>query len=135
VSFYQDDNKKVNSAFELNGNEVTFKTDNYDNSKTVVVDPWTTNPVFPTWDRAYDVVYDRNGNVWAYGGAYPWHLSKFSPTGVILWTYLAAAMYNSGCCTGSCYGDVAVDETSGSCYLSEGFDFTSGSRVFKVNTA
>ncbi len=135
VTFYTDDHQPINSHFELNGNVVSFTTDNYDNTKTVTIDPWTTNPAFVGWNRAYDVVYDVNGNVWAYGGAYPWTLKKFNSAGVAQWTYNAAAMYNSGCCTGSCYGDVAVDETSGSCYLSEGFDWAAGSRVFKVNTS
>ncbi|MEW6468410.1 MAG: PKD domain-containing protein [Bacteroidota bacterium] len=133
-TFYDENNVVIPSSFELNGNVVSFKLQNYNSSKTVIVDPWTTNPAFPTWNRVYDVNYDQWGNVYAYGGNFPWQLAKLNNAGVIQWTYTAAAMYNSGCSTGACYGDCAVDEISGTCYLTEGFDWAAGSRVFKVNT-
>jgi gliding motility-associated-like protein len=134
ITFYKDSKQPIKSKFEMNGNVVSFHLENYDNTKEVVVDPWTTNPNFPGFNNVYDVNYDQYGNVWAYGGGFPWTLSKLSATGVILWTYTAAAMYNSGCSTTACYGDCAIDEISGSCYLTEGFDWANGSRVFKIGT-
>jgi len=59
----------VTSSYNLNGNEESFKVDaSYDKSKTLIVDPWTwsNSPVLAT-NKAYDLDYDKAGNVYVYG--------------------------------------------------------------------
>jgi hypothetical protein len=61
------DNSVIPSSFTLNNNIVSFNLDNYDISETIKIDPWTTVPTFTGMNRAYDVEYDLNGNVYIWG--------------------------------------------------------------------
>ena len=121
---------KISSAFEVTDNVVSFKIiGTYDNTQTLVIDPWVTNPVFVI-NKAYDVDYDKYGNVFAYGSAYPYQLVKLDNTGVILWKYSASLFTGGG--SNYYYGDMAVDYNSGVAYLVEGFN-ASGSQVLKIS--
>ncbi|HTB05843.1 MAG TPA: PKD domain-containing protein [Bacteroidia bacterium] len=129
VSFYQG-GASINSAYVLNGNEESFKIiGSYDNTQTVVIDPWVTNPNFTApYDKAYDVDYDQFGNVYAYGGTSPYQLTKFNAAGVQQWTYVATPLDLWGY-----YGDFCVDKVTGTSYATEGFN-GSGAHAVKVNT-
>lgn len=87
VTFYENGNQNINSQFVLSGNTVSFKLDNYDNTKTVVIDPWTTNPAFIALNRAYNICKDAAGNIYSTGGTNPFYLKKFSPAGVFQWSF------------------------------------------------
>ncbi len=88
VTFYQDDKKPIASSFSLSKTDVvTFNLENYDNTKTVVIDPWTTNPGFIGLNRAYNICKDAAGNLYSTGGVNPFYLKKFSPVGVLIWTF------------------------------------------------
>ncbi len=122
-AYYEDSKGEVACSFQLNNGEVSFAS-SYDKNRTLIIDPWTASPSF-TFNRAFDVNYDLNGNVYACGGSSPFQETKFDPNGNVLWTYTCSQFF-------SYYGDFAVDEFSGSSYLCEGF---SGCRVIKVNSA
>ncbi|HWY99049.1 MAG TPA: hypothetical protein VNY36_08195, partial [Bacteroidia bacterium] len=126
VSFYESGGK-VNSVYILNGNEESFKINGtYDNTQTLIVDPWTTNPNFTGFENlAYDVDYDQYGNVYACGSINPYQLTKFNALGVQQWTYNSPI--------GGMYGDFCVDKVTGTCYCVRGYGIT-GPEVVKVNT-
>lgn len=128
VSYYSDGGS-VKVSYKWNGAEESFVTAGYNKANTLVIDPWTTTPIFSgSYDKAYDVDYDNNGNVYAYGGYNPFELVKLnSATGAIMWTYQAASI------DGVIYGDFVVDKTTGTSYIVEGARAT-GAKILKVNT-
>jgi len=128
LSFYKN-GATIASSFLLKGNKVSFVfSTSYDKSKTIVIDPWTTNPAYTGFNSAYDVNYDLAGNVYAAGSYSPFKLVKLNSAGAILWTFLAAQINNGY------YGDFAVDEITGTSYMIEGLNNGQGSNVLKINT-
>ncbi len=142
-TFY-DDGNKINSNYIISENKMSFQLKNVDSKKTIIIDPWTTNPNManPGWgpntNSAYDVDYDMNGNVYVYGSYYPFQLVKLNSAGVIQWTFtvpfflsLPAGTFSSN------YGDFAVDRVTGTCYLVEGVGTGTGggARAIKVNSS
>ncbi len=92
----------VTSSFALNGNILSFNVGQYDNNKTLVIDPWTINPGFTTFNDAFDIEPDFAGNIYIYGGSAPYTLKKFTNLGVLIWTYtnVVSSWY---------YGDFTID--------------------------
>ena len=121
-------NKPGNIAFSniLDGNIESFKADeNYDKSKTLIIDPWLTDPLFTSIDEAYDLCWDYKGNVYAYGGDNsPWQLVKMNNLGIIQWTFSADTLINN-------YGAFATDKYTGTSYVCQG---AFHGKVIKVNT-
>jgi gliding motility-associated-like protein len=130
VSFYEG-GESVNATYTLNGNEESFKiTGAYDNTQTLIIDPWTTNPNFTGSgfaNLAYDVDYDQYGNVYAAGSNNPFQLTKFNTAGVQQWTY------NIPFGPVQRYGDFCVDKVTGTCYCVQGYS-GGGTEMVKVNT-
>jgi len=131
ISFYANslNGLSISSSFALINNVVFFNLSNYDTSRTIIIDPWTSVPVFSGTTEAYDLDYDYDGNVYVYGGDYPYRLIKYDSTGTVLWTYTTpfSASYNM-------VGDFTVDKSSGSVYICEGFN-NYNPQVEKVNSA
>ena len=99
----------------------------------MVIDPWTVTPDFgPISSLAYDVDYDNEGNVYAYGSissTATYSLLKFDPTGYLLWRYECVFDLSS------IYGDFAIDRCSNSIYIVEGGNGFSGANVLKINSS
>ncbi len=126
---YLENSKKeeVKSAFTLQNNEITFTLDNYDKSQTLIIDPWTVNPAFPSINKAYDIEKDGLGNIYIYGGQNPYLLKKYTPAGAPIWTYTTTF-------TGW-YGDLAVEPT-GISYISQGYNASNANPdIAKVDPA
>ena len=120
--------KPVDCSFILKNNSVRFSIGNYDKSKGLIIDPWTSTPVFSGGNNAYDVDWDNSGNCYAYGGVAPFQVIKFNSAGAVLWSYttsFSSAWY---------YGDFAVDRNSGSVYMTDGFN-SGGAQAIKINSA
>jgi gliding motility-associated-like protein len=114
-TWYKEDGKSTSSSFYLKGNEVVFSANNYNKSKTLVIDPWVTNPTFTNYNVAYDLRYDLHGNVYAYGNcAGSCELIKLNSAGTIQWLYNTSFYYG--------LGDFTVDEQSGSIYIGHAFN-------------
>lgn len=132
VTYLQNSHSKIASTYKLNGSEESFSLGSKNlntSSENIVIDPWTTNPLFTApYDKAYDVDYDQQGNVYAYGGSSPYQLTKFNSAGVQQWTVSA-----TGLATYTYYGDFAVDKVTGTSYLTEGFN-SAGAHALKINT-
>ena len=130
-TFYKD-GANISSAFQLDGNVVAFNLKSQVSSlKSIIIDPWTTNPAFTNKNKAYDVNYDYNGNVYAYGGWTPaFQLAKFNSAGVLQWKYNATPMmvYTAF------YGDFTVDPFTGTSYLGEACNETTGPHIIKIST-
>jgi len=118
----------IKSSFELSGNIVSFKLNELSNlpQETIIIDPWTTIPTFTGTNKAYDIDWDYQGNVYIFGATYPYQLSKINSSGIIQWTHnsILSSYY---------YGDFAIDRNTGTAYLCEGYT-TPGAHLEKVNT-
>ena len=129
--YYEDSKASVKVSYSLKGNEESFLVKDRDPSKTLVIDPWITDPLFTTYDKAYDMDYDNYGNVYAYGGnGNPYQLEKFNSSGSPQWIFNATTLVLST----NYYGDLAVDRVTAESYLTEGWNAGGGARCEKVNT-
>ncbi len=117
-------------TYKVNGTVEGFKiAGNYDKNKTIVIDPWTTDPKFTSLnDKAYDLDYDNNGNVYVYGGYKPFQLVKLNSNGTPQWLFAAGGI------DPTIFGGLAVDRKNGTSYLVEGAS-AGGAKVLKVNSA
>ena len=127
LTYYDDSRSQISSSFVLSGDVAGFQLNNYDNTKTVIIDPWVTNPAFAGgFNRGYDVTRDVTGNVYIYGGTNSQYAcKKFTSAGAPIWTFNAAIL-------GNWYGDMALD-FGGNAYLSSGC--CSGGNMVKLNPA
>lgn len=127
-TYYADSHFPVRSAFVLEGDEVRFSLGEYDRKKTLVIDPWITNPLFTTLNRAYDVNVHSSGDVYVLGGGTGtgggggYQLKKFNPAGALQWTFTPTA--------NNWFGDFDID-TAGDAYLTTG----TGATLTKVSAA
>lgn len=117
-SFYQD-GTKIKSSFKKNGNRISFKLGSYDNSKLVIIDPWTVTPNFTPTVGAYNLEYDNQGNVYVqgggqssgYGNGTASQIKKFDASGNLIWTHNPLSLGFFGLIE-----DIAVDKSTGICY-------------------
>jgi gliding motility-associated-like protein len=126
LSFYQHNTSSViSSNFIKNGKTVSFQLNNYDNTQTVVIDPWTQTPAFNTnWDCVWECETDAAGNVYLIGGVMPMQLIKYNAAGALQWTY------NTPYDTTAWLGTFAVDNV-GNSYVTQG----SVAQIVRVSTA
>ncbi len=88
VSFYNATNgEKIPTQYIFEDNILSFKVDNYDANKTLIIDPWIVSPTFSTSNAVWEVETDGAGNVYAIGGESPMKLKKYNSTGALQWTY------------------------------------------------
>ncbi|HTB32582.1 MAG TPA: gliding motility-associated C-terminal domain-containing protein [Bacteroidia bacterium] len=135
VSHYEENGDNVQTSYTITNNEESFSVNNRNSSNTLIIDPWVT--LWTTTvlasnssnDGAYDLDYDYYGNVYVYGGNYPYQVVKLSSAGVVLWTYVTSNF------TYPYYGDFAVEKTSGSVFACEGFGANTGAITDKINNA
>jgi gliding motility-associated-like protein len=126
LTFYgQNSTSVIASSFLKSGKTVSFQLANYDNTKTVVIDPWTQTPAFTSnWDCIWECENDAAGNVYIIGGVMPLQLIKYNSTGALQWTY------NTPYDTTSWLGTFATDDL-GNSYVTRG----SVSGIQKVSPA
>lgn len=127
IAYYQN-GKNIKSSFIVNSNSVFFQLEDYDKTKTIVIDPWTTTPLFTGANSAYDIDWDYKGNIYVYGGKSPYQLIKLNNSGTVIWTYTSAF-------SNTYYGDFAVDRNTGTAYICETKTNLSGAGMIKVNTS
>ena len=90
IARYLDGNQEnIPCAFGLNGNEITFILGEYDTNRPIQIDPWTVNPAFPLFNRAFEVDVDAAGNVYAWGGGMGYNLKKYNSAGALQWTHVS----------------------------------------------
>ena len=127
LSFYSNDRSSViASSFIRNGNEISFSLENYDKSKTLVIDPWVQTPAVTAPAGVWEVEVDGASNVYAIGGGTPMKLFKYNSAGAIQWTYVTP--YDTS--NGDWLGALATDN-AGNSYVTRG----SSAAITKVNNA
>nr|HMT30048.1 hypothetical protein [Bacteroidia bacterium] len=130
---------EIKSSYVVSGNEVSFVfPENYDYTKTLVIDPFVSNTANLTGLNngvAKDVDFDYAGNVYVTGGGDGsiHKLAKFSAAGVLLWTFSGSLTIPSWT-FGTYYGGWVVEKTTGNVYLGQGFAPTGGHRIIRINT-
>ncbi|MBX7094714.1 MAG: gliding motility-associated C-terminal domain-containing protein [Flavobacteriales bacterium] len=126
VTFYQNnESQKIKSVYKVDNNTISFSLENYDATKTIVIDPWTQSPAFNTnWDCIWECESDAAGNAYIIGGVMPLQLIKYNSAGVQQW------VYNTPYDTTSWLGTFAVDD-AGNSYVTNG----SSAAIVKVNTS
>ncbi len=123
-TFYAENDIAISSRFIRNGNTVSFELGNYDNTKTVIVDPWVQTPAFGNSNGMWEVDVDGAGNVYAIGGDMPMQLRKFDPTtGATTWTY------NTTYDTANYWLGTMATDLAGNTYVTSG----STANIRKVN--
>ncbi|HSY75220.1 MAG TPA: PKD domain-containing protein [Bacteroidia bacterium] len=139
VSYYEGETQNIKTSYLINGKEESFSIDqSYDKNKTLVIDPWTTNPGFGGWiNAANDVDYDYNGNVYAYGSYGPPEIAKLNSAGVVQWIFTPPMIkpYGPFCYQ---YGGFCVDRSTGDCFISEAVataGLAAGAKTLKISTA
>lgn len=126
-TFYaNNNNKSIKSSYQLNNGIISFNLGNYDKDKTIIIDPWTQTPNFPStnWDSVWECERDGAGNVYIIGGTSPLELRKYNSAGVQQW------IYNTTYDTTEWLGTFATD-LSGISYVANG----SPARIRSVSTA
>jgi VCBS repeat-containing protein len=115
VSYYEEKTSSdINVKYNLQGTEVSFLIQEpYNTSKTFVIDPWITSPIFAGTSKAgpYDLDYDNNGNIYARNST---AIVKLNSAGNILWTFIGTnpIAWGSG---------LAVDKATGNSYSVRSF--------------
>lgn len=89
ITFYAaNQNSIIKSSYQINNNIIGFKLEDYDVSKSIIIDPWTQSPAFNTnWDCVWECEKDALGNVYIIGGVMPLQLLKYNAAGTLQWTY------------------------------------------------
>ncbi|HSY76959.1 MAG TPA: hypothetical protein VK890_08895, partial [Bacteroidia bacterium] len=131
VSFYEDGGD-VNVKYMVNGRTESFAVNgDYDKTRTLVIDPWSTAVSFAGgYQNAYDVDWDNAGNVYVYGGYNPFQLVKLNSSGTIIWTYTTSWPVGT-----TVYGCFATDRITQECYLGEGVNNLTGATAVKISPA
>jgi hypothetical protein len=76
-------------TFDLQGDVVRFQLGPHDPARPLLIDPWTVNPAFPLFNRAFEVDVDAAGNVYAFGGGMGYNLKKYNAAGTLQWTHVS----------------------------------------------
>ncbi|MBI1289543.1 MAG: T9SS type B sorting domain-containing protein [Flavobacteriales bacterium] len=126
VSFYKDGGQKIPSGFVLDGNIIHFQLDNYDPSRSVVIDPWVQTPTLASSNSVWECDVDQSSNVYIIGGENPLKLLKYNSGGALQWTFSTA--YDT--VGGDWLGCMATD-FNGNSFVSNG----SSAALTKVNSA
>ncbi|MFN8117870.1 MAG: gliding motility-associated C-terminal domain-containing protein [Bacteroidia bacterium] len=127
LSFYQQNTTSIiSSNFIKTGKTVSFQLNNYDNTQTIIIDPWTQTPAFTSnWDCVWECEKDGSGNVYIIGGVSPMQLLKYNSTGALQWTY------NTPYDTSNCWLGTFATDNLGNSYVTRG----STSGIQKISTA
>lgn len=126
VAYYASSHQPIFCKYVLKDNIISFELEHVPDNETIIIDPWTKIPHFPSsnWDCVWECERDGAGNVYIIGGTSPMELIKYNNAGVLQWTYNTP--YN----TPSWLGTFAVDNV-GNSYVTQGFP----AEIQKLNTA
>ncbi len=131
-----EDGNNITSLFAVHDNMVSFTTGFRNKNKTLIIDPWISNPNFIGSNKAYDLQYDAQGNVYVMGSGdnSEYELQKHNSTGAIQWTFSLNFTYSFK--SDYYYGAFTTDKRSGTSYVAEGLDISgSGCLVKKINSS
>ena len=128
----------VTSYFKVTNNTIFFELPNsYDKTKELSIDPWVVNLALANNNYGYDVDYDFAGNYFVYGGSGPFLISKYSPAGILLWTFngIVPSENWTSIPIGNYVGNFIIDKVSGKSYTGQGFNAGIGTRIIRINSS
>ncbi|MBL7892995.1 MAG: hypothetical protein JNL63_10220 [Bacteroidia bacterium] len=137
VTFYEDDKSStIHSSYNLNNNVISFNLENYNTSKTIIIDPWTVGVTLATTNKALEVEKDDAGNIYILGGgdavmgnaSIAYSVKKYNSTGALIWTY----SFPNASISKGWYGDDLKIDKAGNLYISTGL---AGPNIWKINPA
>ncbi len=125
-TYYAHSKKEIKSHFIFQNNTLTFKVENYDITKKIIIDPWVISPAFNAGDFTREVETDGVGNIYTIGGELPMVLRKYTPAGALIW------QYNTPWDTinGDWLGTLATND-AGVSFITQG----TGSEIERISTA
>lgn len=113
------------SAFHLEDQTLSFHTGKRETGGPWIIDPWVVFPSSPNSNKVWEVETDAAGNVYSYAGDMPFTLRKYSPAGILQWTYLTS-WDSAGFWVGG-----MVTHPNGDTYMTSG----SNGEIRKINSA
>jgi gliding motility-associated-like protein len=131
ISFVND--AEIASQFKLTDNKVSFSVAAYDETQTLIIDPWiTTGLSFELHQLAYEVEYDFDGEVTILGN---WgdQIAHYDNTGVLEWVWTFPGATPDAMPFFSPLGDITVDHGSGNIYAIPGFG--GAFSIYRINAA
>ena len=133
-SFY-DNKQAVQSLFSLNDEIIGFSLPNgYDKNKTLVIDPFVSSVTSLTSNNmAFDVDYDYGGNVYIYGGVGQYKIARYSPVGILQWTFSGTVITPawSSAPVDDYASNFAVNKANSKSYTGQGYNF--GNIVIRID--
>ncbi|HEY4800176.1 MAG TPA: SprB repeat-containing protein, partial [Bacteroidia bacterium] len=120
----------ITSNFVKKGNLISFLLAHYDNTKTIVIDPWVQTPTIPNSNSVWECEHDGAGNVYIIGGDMPMQLLKYNASGVLQWTYNTPFDTSGASNSGGWLGTFATD-FNGNSYVTMG----ATAALIKVNSS
>ena len=137
VTYYFDNQTKINSGYNVKKNIVRFLTGDYDPNKTILIDPFvspTSNLSGLNAGIAKDIDFDYDGNIYISGGGdlSAGQLAKYNSAGKLLWTF-SGRLTNPFWYFGGNYGGWVVEKTTGKIYLGQGGS-GSGFQIIRLDT-
>ncbi|TAL60057.1 MAG: T9SS type A sorting domain-containing protein [Bacteroidetes bacterium] len=132
-AFYAETGKPVEVKFAKDKNDCLYFDfpGGLESDQTIIIDPWIVIPnTLTNNNRAYDVDFDDYGNVYIFGGSYPYKLSKYDGSGILLWTYTIPLNFSGY--GWNLYSEFALIRKSGSVFIGEGVGVPS---VVKINSS
>lgn len=133
-TFYQGNpGNEIASSFQKSNNTISLQLNNYDKSKTIVVDPWVSSPTFGTtnWHCVWECERDASGNAYIIGGGASqsagsqMQVKKYNAAGALQWTY------NTPYDTSNCWLGTIATDNAGNSYVTAG----SVAQIQKISTA
>lgn len=126
IAYYEKSRQPISCNYLLQNNIISFQFNDTPINETIIIDPWTQMPNFPStnWDCVWECERDGAGNVYIIGGTSPMQLIKYNSSGTLQWTY------NTPYDTSAWLGTFAVDN-AGNSYVTQG----STAQIQKINTS
>ncbi|MCU0436254.1 MAG: PKD domain-containing protein [Bacteroidia bacterium] len=137
----------VKSAFKFENNVLSFIFPaGYDATQKLIIDPWVVTGLtnLSTSQKGFSVRHDNFGNLFVYGGGDPngsgtpaYQTAKYSPTGVLLWTFngvLVAPAWTSSGVSFFAPGNILVDRTTGKTYVGQAYS-NLGTQLIRLDAA
>jgi gliding motility-associated-like protein len=125
VAYYSDNGQHVPASFMFENDIISFKVENYDNSRPLVIDPWVISPTFNSSNAVWEVETDGAGNIYTIGGETPMKLNKYNSAGTLQWSY--STPWDTA---GYWLGTLATDD-AGTSYITAG----TAPRIQRISTA
>jgi len=129
--------KSIDSKFILDseGNVSFDVSESYDKSKELIIDPWVVNLNLTSNNCGFDVDFDNAGNYYVYGGSGPFLVTKYAPTGSLIWTfngYISSVSWPANYMTSYYASNFVVDKITEKIYIGEGPSMA-GAKVVRLD--